>query len=156
MLDKVSRETPRGYRYLLLGLLLILMSVPVPALAEQRIALVIGNSAYTKVAQLPNPTRDATAIESLLRSAGFELVLAQRDLGALAMRRSLRDFAERAREADIAVIFYAGHGIEVNGTNYLVPVDAVLERDIDVEDEAIPLDRLIHSKSSSPPSAYDS
>jgi Caspase domain len=139
-MDKVSRGTPRGY--LLLGLLLILMSVPFPALAEQRIALVIGNSAYAKVAQLPNPTRDAAAIESLLRSAGFELVLAQRDIGALAMRRSLRDFAERAREADVAVIFYAGHGIEVSGTNYLVPVDAALERDIDVEDEAIPLDRL--------------
>ena len=70
------------------------------------------------------------------------------------MRRSLREFAERAREADVAVIFYAGHGIEVNGTNYLVPVDAALERDIDVEDEAIPLDRL--TRSSSPPSGYDS
>jgi hypothetical protein len=111
--------------------------------AEKRVALVIGNGAYGKVSQLPNPTRDAEAIESLLRSANFDLVVAQRDLGNLAMRRSLRDFSDRVRDADIAVLFYAGHGIEVNGANYLIPVDAILERDIDVEDEAIPVDRVI-------------
>src|SRR5215831_3990931 len=78
----------------------------------------------------------------LLRSAGFDVFVAQRDLSGAVMRRALRDFSGRVREADIAVVFYAGHGIEVNGTNYLIPIDASLERDIDVEDEAIPLDRL--------------
>jgi hypothetical protein len=111
--------------------------------AEKRVALVIGNGAYGKVSQLPNPTRDAGAIESLFRSASFDLIVVQRDLGNLAMRRSLRDFSDRVREADIAVIFFAGHGMEVNGTNYLIPVDAILERDIDVEDETVPLDRVI-------------
>ena len=59
------------------------------------------------------------------------------------MRRALRDFSDEVRDSDIALIFYAGHGIEVNGTNYLIPVDAALERDIDVEDETISLDRVL-------------
>jgi hypothetical protein len=79
-------------------LLLPLSSV---AHAEKHVALVIGNGAYGKVNQLPNPTRDAAAIESLFRSASFDLVVLQRDLGNLAMRRSLRDFSDRVREADI-------------------------------------------------------
>ena len=110
--------------------------------AQKRVALVIGNSDYGTVGKLPNPTRDAGAIEGLLRSAGFEVVEVKRDLGAAAMRRALRDFSDQVRGADIAVVFFAGHGIEVNGTNYLIPVDATLERDIDVEDEAVPLDRV--------------
>jgi uncharacterized protein len=95
-----------------------------------------------KVGKLPNPARDAAAIEALLRTAGFDAVEVKRDLGRDAMRRALRDFSDRVRDADIAVVFYAGHGIEVNGANYLIPVDAVLERDIDVEDETVPLDRI--------------
>ncbi|WP_256584018.1 caspase family protein, partial [Pseudomonas sp. MPR-R2A5] len=59
------------------------------------------------------------------------------------MRRSLRDFSEAVRDADLAIIYYAGHGLEIDGNNYLVPVDAILERDIDACDEAIPLDRLL-------------
>ena len=59
------------------------------------------------------------------------------------MRRVFRDFAEKSRGADIAVVFYAGHGIEIDGTNYLLPVDTALKRDLDVEDEAISLDRIV-------------
>ena len=59
------------------------------------------------------------------------------------MRRALRDFADRARDADIAVVYYAGHGMEVDGNNYLIPVDAKLERDTDVYDEALSLDRVL-------------
>jgi uncharacterized caspase-like protein len=59
------------------------------------------------------------------------------------MRRALRDFSDKARDADVAVVYYAGHGIEVDGTNYLIPVDAVLERDIDIYDEAFALDRIL-------------
>ena len=65
------------------------------------------------------------------------------DVGVSEMRRAVRDFTEQTRDADIAVIYYAGHGIEVNGMNYLVPVDASLRRDIDVEDETVSLDRLL-------------
>src|SRR5262245_16902297 len=124
--------------FLCLGLWL----APSPALAEKRVALVIGNGAYARVGKLENPARDAGAVEKMLHGAGFDTVEVMRDLGNIAMRRALRDFSEQARNADIAVVFYAGHGIEVNGSNYLIPVDAVLERDIDVEDETVPLERV--------------
>jgi formylglycine-generating enzyme required for sulfatase activity len=116
--------------------------MPALAHADKRVALVIGNGEYAKVGKLPNPPRDAATIAALFRTAGFEVVEVKTDLGVAAMRRALRDFSDQVREADIAVVFFAGHGIEVNGTNYLIPVDAGLERDIDVEDEAVPLDRV--------------
>jgi hypothetical protein len=111
--------------------------------AERRVALIIGNGAYAHVAKLPNTTRDAEAMEATFHAAGFDLVEAKRDLDSASMRRALRDFSDQVRDADIAAVYYAGHGIEVGGVNYLVPVDATLERDIDVEDEAVPLDRII-------------
>ncbi len=82
-------------------------------------------------------------IAATLKNAGFDVVDSRSDLPALEMRRALRDFADRARDADIAVIYYAGHGMEVDGTNYLIPVDAKLERDTDVYDEALSLDRIL-------------
>lgn len=132
-----------GFRAFIAILALVLATVaPRPATAAgKRVALVIGNSAYQKANALPNPARDAAAIEAMLKMAGFTVTRAT-DVGASAMRRALRDFAGEVRDADIAAVFYAGHGIEVNGANYLVPVDAVMERDIDVEDEAVPLDRI--------------
>jgi uncharacterized caspase-like protein len=79
----------------------------------------------------------------MLKAAGFDLVETRRDLRIGEMRRALRDFSDRARDSEVAVIYYAGHGIEVDGTNYLIPVDAVLERDIDIYDEAFALDRVL-------------
>ena len=114
-----------------------------PALAEKRVALVIGNSAYQNVARLSNPANDATAMTETLKGAGFDVVETLRDLKTSEMRRALRDFSDKTRDADVAVVYYAGHGIEVDGTNYLVPVDAVLERDIDIYDEAFALDRIL-------------
>jgi uncharacterized caspase-like protein len=114
-----------------------------PALAEKRVALVIGNSDYQKVARLGNPANDAAAMTATLRSAGFDVVDSRRDLKTSEMRRALRDFSDQARDADVAVVYYAGHGIELEGTNYLLPIDAVLERDIDIYDEAISLDRIL-------------
>jgi uncharacterized caspase-like protein len=111
--------------------------------AEKRVALVIGNSEYQHAPKLPNPVNDANAVSIMLEGAGFEVVELRNDLTNIDMRRALRDFSERARDADMAVVFYAGHGIEVDGTNFLIPTDAKLERDIDVEDEAISLDRLM-------------
>ena len=72
------------------------------------------------------------------------------------MRRALRDFADKARGADIAVIYFAGHGLEVDGTNYVVPVDAVLERDADVEDEAVSLNRILLASRAGQPSCASS
>src|SRR5215470_13987704 len=130
---------------LLAGLLLVLLSIPFPVFAEKRVALVIGNGAYVKVPRLPNPTNDSAAMAGLLRKAGFDVVEEKTDLRADAMRRVLRDFSEHAHAAGIAVVFDAGHGMEMNGVNYLIPVDATLARDVDVEDEAISLDRVIRT-----------
>jgi uncharacterized caspase-like protein len=120
-----------------------LMLVCQPALAEKRVALVLGNSAYQNVAPLPNPVNDGAVIAETLKNAGFDVVDSRRDLPAIEMRRALRDFSDSARDADIAVIYYAGHGMEVDGTNYLIPIDAKLERDTDVYDEALSLDRIL-------------
>src|SRR5471032_3391311 len=120
-----------------------LLVVCQPAFAEKRVALVLGNSAYQNVAPLPNPVNDGAVIAATLTQAGFDVVDSRHDLPAAETRRALRDFADRARDADIAVVYYAGHGIEVEGTNYLIPVDAKLERDSDVYDEAFSLDRIL-------------
>ncbi len=81
----------------------------------------------------------------MFRQAGFEVVEAKTDLGNLEFKRVAREFTAIARDADIAVMYFAGHGIEVNGTNYLLPVDAKLATDFDVEDEALSLDRLVRA-----------
>ena len=114
-----------------------------PALAGKRVALVIGNSSYQNVAALTNPGNDAAAITEMFKKASFDVVESRRDLKYMEMRRALRDFADKARGADIAVIYFAGHGLEADGTNYVVPVDAMLERDADVDDEAIALNRIL-------------
>jgi uncharacterized caspase-like protein len=114
-----------------------------PAFAEKRVALVIGNSAYQSVSRLANPVSDSDAISATFKSAGFDVVELRHDLKASEMRRTLRDFSDSVLNADVAIIYFAGHGIEIDGTNYVIPVDAVLERDIDAFDEAIPLDRLL-------------
>jgi uncharacterized caspase-like protein len=104
------------------------------ALADKRVALVIGNSAYQKVAKLGNPANDASAVAAMLKSAGFE-VDSRLNLTASELRKSLREFGGKSRDADVAIVYYAGHGIELDGTNYLIPVDASLETDADVLDE---------------------
>jgi uncharacterized caspase-like protein len=114
-----------------------------PALADKRVALVMGNSSYQNVAPLANPANDSEAMSTTLKGAGFDVVDLKRDLRANEMRRALRDFSDSVRSADVAIIYFAGHGIEIDGINYVIPVDAALERDIDALDEAIPLDRLL-------------
>jgi len=130
-----------GFRNILLAMALLLAGHP--ALAEKRVALILGNSAYQNAPPLANPVNDAALIAAKLKAAGFDVVDSRHDLSALQTRRALRDFEDNARDADIAVIYYAGHGIEVDGTNYLIPVDAKLERDSDVYDEALSLDRVL-------------
>jgi hypothetical protein len=113
------------------------------ALAEKRVALVMGNSAYKNVARLANPANDAALVGGMFRKAGFDTVDVKLDLNVADMRKALRDFGGKAREADVAVVYYAGHGIELDGTNYLIPTDATLETDSDVLDETLPLDRAL-------------
>jgi tetratricopeptide (TPR) repeat protein len=111
--------------------------------AERRVALVIGNSAYQHAPALRNPVSDAKAFAGVLRAVGFSEVRELYDAGLPALGAALKSFGDLAAGADWAVIYYAGHGIEVNGINYLIPVDAVLEQASHVEDEAMPLSRLL-------------
>src|ERR1700733_10390428 len=131
----------RSLFFLSLGFLSLIFADP--ARAEKRVALVIGISNYQQVPRLANPVRDADAIAGLFKKAGFDVVDEKRDLGIADMRRVVREFSEKSRDADIAVVYYAGHGIEVDGTNYLVPSDAKLVSDFDVEDETVSLDRVL-------------
>ena len=120
-----------------------LASQPALAGTGKRVALIIGNSNYQNVAALTNPANDAAAVTEMFKQASFDPVESRRDLKSQEMRRALRDFGDKARGADIAVIYFAGHGLEVDGVNYAVPVDATLERDVDVDDEAIALNRFL-------------
>ena len=123
--------------------LALLAAGEIPAFAEKRVALVIGNSAYQNVTPLLNPSNDAKAIAATLTKAGFDSVDERLNLSGIETKRALREFGAKVRDADVAVIYYAGHGIELDGTNYLIPVDAKLEVDTDVLDEAFPLDRFV-------------
>src|SRR4029077_4420625 len=92
---------------------------------------------------LPNPARDARAMAAMFQKSGFDVVSALYDTGNLEFKRAIRQFEDAATGADIAVIYFAGHGIEIHGVNYLVPADAKLASDRDADDEAITLDRLL-------------
>lgn len=110
--------------------------------ALKGVALVVGNGDYAHLPKLANPVNDATAIKGMLDSLGFETTLADdRDLAAL--RRDLDDFAGKAKTADVAVVYYAGHGIEAGGENFLVPVDADLSALGAASDRLLPLSPLL-------------
>ncbi len=117
---------------------IILIGLSAFSLAAERVALVIGNSAYSHAPSLINPKNDAADISAAFERLGFEVTTVL-DLGFDAMRRALRAFNDKASQAEMAVIFYAGHGMEVNKQNYLVPADAKLKTDRDISFEAIPL-----------------
>src|SRR6201987_554485 len=102
------------------------------ALADKRVAFVVGNAAYRNVPQLPNPAIDAKAVASVLRNVGFDVVEGT-NLTRDKMTERLLDFGKKAQGADVAVFFYAGHGIAISGTNYLLPVDADIKSDMDVK-----------------------
>src|ERR1700733_14433488 len=112
------------------------------AFADTRVALVIGNSAYAGVGALPNPKDDAALVAQTLKGEGFQVTLVQ-DAKRDSMLKALRNFGHEADQADWALVYYAGHGIEVGGVNYLLPVDIELQEDRDAEDEAISLDRVL-------------
>ncbi|MCK1389745.1 caspase family protein [Bradyrhizobium sp. 1] len=110
-----------------------------PGLAQQtRVALVIGNGAYEKVPELPNPTRDAADVGRALERLDFK-VTQVKNATAQEMRKAVVEFGRAAEGADLAVVFYAGHGMEVGGENWLIPISAELRSDSDIESEAISL-----------------
>ena len=109
------------------------------AIAQKRVALVIGNSTYSSVPKLKNPANDATALATQLRAIGYDRVVLKLDLTGNDLRTALAGFAREAAGANIAIVYFAGHGIEVGGTNYIVPTDAKLAHVDDVDFEAIDL-----------------
>jgi len=109
----------------------------------RRVALVIGNGAYKNVHALPNPPRDAKLIAGVLHDIGFQTVISVSDLTRDKFFDALKTFADEAEKADWAVVYYAGHGFEIGGVNYLVPVDAKLAADRDAETQAVALEQVI-------------
>jgi uncharacterized membrane protein YgcG len=125
---------------------------PHAASAENRVALVIGQSAYRAVAALPNPANDARAMTQLLAEAGFEVVSAA-DLSQNELRRTVGEFAGRiaAKGPDTtALVFYAGHGIQIDGENYLIPVDVDPMRETDIPLQAVRLNDLLNTLTAVP------
>jgi hypothetical protein len=121
------------------AIMAIVAIVSIAGTAEaRRVALVIGNSDYKNVSPLENPGNDANDVAVTFERLGFE-VLKVKDGTFDSMRRGLLDFARRARGSEIAIVFFAGHGMEVGGENYLIPIDAELKADVDVDHEAIAL-----------------
>jgi uncharacterized caspase-like protein len=113
-----------------------------PGHADRRVALVIGNSSYQGTAPLPNPKNDAADMAAALQAVGFETIVAT-DLDKHGMDEAFRRFARLARDAEAALFFYAGHGMQFAGTNYLMPVDAKLQDEADVPYELAKVDDVI-------------
>jgi tetratricopeptide (TPR) repeat protein len=112
---------------------------------ERRVALIIGNSAYEKVPALPNPSTDAKLVGETLKTIGFDSVTVRTDLRREELLSALKDFAYQANGADWALVFYAGHGMEVAGVNYIIPIDARIQVDRDISFEAVALDQVMNA-----------
>ena len=113
-----------------------------PATAEKRAALVVGNSAYVHANALPNPANDAGDMAKALAEVGFDVILGL-DLSKSAFDAKVRDFARALENADVALFFYAGHGLQASGKNHLVPVDARLQVERDLDFEAVSVDFVL-------------
>src|ERR1700753_3489438 len=136
---EIARLSPWGFpmRYFTIFLSLICMVFAADAAkdsakADKRVAFGVGTGAYKNVAQLPNPPIDAKAMAQVLRNVGFEVVEGS-NLTRDSMTEKLLDFGKKAQGSDVAVFFYAGHGIAISGTNYLLPVDADIKSEMDVK-----------------------
>jgi uncharacterized caspase-like protein len=115
-----------------------------PTFAQKRVALVLGNSAYLNSARLDNPKNDASDLAAILTQLGFD-VIQGRDLDKAEMDRAIRNFAEALSGAQMGLFFYAGHGLQVNGQNYLVPIDAKLTTAAALDFEMVRLDLVQRS-----------
>jgi TPR repeat protein len=125
-------------RTLVLAVLLLVS----PAAASERVALVIGMASYAHVEPLGNTLNDAGAIADTLERIGFDVTRAM-DVGGEELRQAVADFAFRSETADLAVIYYAGHGVEVQGENFLIPIDANVTSNLDIQRQSISLKDLL-------------
>ena len=126
----------------LLVLMLMLLICPRVVIARQRMALVIGNAAYGELGVLRNPVHDATDIAGTLRQLGFAVTLL-RDVDRRTMIEAIDTFSLQLRQGGAGVFYYAGHGVQVQGENYLIPVRAQISRELDVPYEAVPIGRIL-------------
>ena len=110
-----------------------------PAAVEKRLALVFGNAVYGTKVSLKNPVNDANLIEATLKGLGFD-VIKRINAGISEMKEAVREFGRKLPEYNVALFYYAGHGIQIDGLNYLIPVDAILKDPSDCKYEAIPVD----------------
>jgi uncharacterized caspase-like protein len=127
---------------ILLALIASCMLLVLPASAEKRVALVVGNSAYKDVPSLPNPVNDANDVASALKASGFDVVLGI-DVDKRDFDSRIRSFTQLLETADVAVLFYAGHGLQVGGRNFLIPVDAKLQSERELDFDAVSLDFIL-------------
>jgi uncharacterized caspase-like protein len=131
----------RGWIVFAFVVLALTLAAPVGA-AGDRVALVIGNGAYRAATPLPNPPNDAAAMDRALRSVGFDVVTV-RDAEYQLMSRAIREFGDRATGAEVALFFYAGHGLQVSGHNFLLPVNAQIDELGDLRYEAFTLSLVL-------------
>jgi hypothetical protein len=121
----------------------LLLAATGPAVAQNRVALVIGNAGYAHIAAQKTAINDAKLVAQTLRQMGFTDVTERFDLGMAAMDAAIEAFDKRADGAEWAVIYYAGHGLQVLGKSYLTPIDAKLANEAELEQETIKVDRLV-------------
>lgn len=133
-------------RFWLLTFTLLLLLAPSAAEAR-KVALVIGNGDYANTSRLANPANDIRIIAASARQAGFDDVTVASDLAVNDFQKAMRDFRAKADGAEVAMVYYAGHGIEAQGKNWLIPTDAQLKSDLDLPYEAINLDRMMEAVS---------
>ncbi len=124
---------------------LVIVAWVSPTWADKRAALVIGNSTYEHAQRLTNPANDALAIAATLRSIGFNDVDVAIDQTIDDMRETVRKFGEKTANVDLALVYFAGHGMEMGGKNYLLPVDAKLKSDRDLDFEALTLNLVLRA-----------
>jgi len=135
------------YRYTLFAILLFFLC-QIPAInAEQRTALVIGNSNYES-SRLKNPVNDATDIASTLKNLGFSVTL-KTNVGKRSMEDSIKEFGRKLKGSEVGLFYYAGHGVQVKGNNYLIPIGAKIDEENDVQYEAVDLGRVLDVMESS-------
>ena len=132
----------RPAKLLVVAVVAIVLAASASVSLAGQVALVVGNSTYAHIGRLPNPENDAVDLAAALRRLGFE-VTTELDADRVELTEALRAFTRRSAGADVSLVFYAGHGLEMDGVNYLVPVDARLERDVDVRYETVTLDDLL-------------
>lgn len=147
-----TQSAPSGLRLLLASIAASILLAIVAAHAASaattdakeagRVALVIGNAAYPGAAALRNPVNDANDIAGKLRALGFDVML-RTDVPLRQMLRSLSEFGDRIGDGSEALFFYAGHGMQVNGRNYLIPIDAEIRAETHVSSEAVDVDQLL-------------